>query len=174
MKVFIETFKRVALKYAEYIETKLIFSANIVTPMGPGQEIFLEEPNDTAEEYIKEIQTLCQITETLQNLKTDVFGIDEEEPDNLQQTDAVSDKERILSNQTEELKNENKRLRELLESIPKPKDCSHCKHYKRVYGRNERDYGTEFCYDFCTIPEQKRKGEKHSIPENMCLCFEER
>lgn len=88
MKAFIKTFERVTLKYAKYVEAKLTFSTNIVTPIKPGQEISLVESKETAEEYIKEIQTLCQIAETLQNLKTDMFGIDEEELDNLQPTDA--------------------------------------------------------------------------------------
>ncbi|MCX4326426.1 MAG: hypothetical protein OSJ45_03910 [Lachnospiraceae bacterium] len=85
MKKFKEKFECVALRYAEYVGAKLISSVNIIPP---GQGTHFIEPKEAAEEYIKEIQILCQIAETLQNLNADVIGLDAKEIYNLQPTDA--------------------------------------------------------------------------------------
>lgn len=87
MKKFKEKFECVALRYAEYVGAKLISSVSMIPP-GHGQETYFTEPKEAAEEYIKEIQILCQIAETLQNLNADVIGLDAKEIYNLQPTDA--------------------------------------------------------------------------------------
>ena len=86
----------------------------------------------------------------------------------------------MISEKVQALELENKRLRTLIlsqsESIPQPKDCEHCKHYIRHYGRD--NYGTYFKlysgHCACSVPARKRKGKKSPAPEDTCLCFEKR
>lgn len=88
MEKFTETFKHVALKYAEYVEAKIISSTKIAEmPIGPGQAILIES-NETAKEYREDMQVLCQITEILKNLESDVIELSEAELCNLHPTDA--------------------------------------------------------------------------------------
>lgn len=64
MGTFMQAFERAAVKYAEYVEAKLMFSASI-QEIKPGQEVFFREPEKEAEQLMCEMQTLNQIAQTL-------------------------------------------------------------------------------------------------------------
>lgn len=64
MGTFMQAFERAAVKYAEYVKTKLMFSASI-QEIKPGQEVFFREPEKEAEQLMCEMQTLNQIAQTL-------------------------------------------------------------------------------------------------------------
>lgn len=88
MGTFMQAFERAAVKYAEYVETKLMFSASI-QEIKPGQEVFFREPEKEAEQLMREMQTLNQIAQTLkENLGEDVIELDTAELENLQVTEA--------------------------------------------------------------------------------------
>ena len=53
MGTFMQAFERAAVKYAEYVETKLMFSASI-QEIKPGQEVFFREPEKEAEQLMRE------------------------------------------------------------------------------------------------------------------------
>lgn len=88
MGTFMQTFERVAVKYAAYVEAKLAFSSSI-KELKPGQEIVFGEPQDEAEQFMREMQTLNQIAQTLKGrLGEDVIELTPEEMENLQATEA--------------------------------------------------------------------------------------
>jgi hypothetical protein len=88
MGKFMQTFERVAVKYAEYVEAKLVLSASL-KEVKPGQEIFFGDPEEAAKQYALEMQTLNQIAQTLKDgLMEDVIELDPEELENLQATEA--------------------------------------------------------------------------------------
>ena len=88
MGTFMQAFERAAVKYAEYVKTKLMFSASI-QEIKPGQEVFFREPEKEAEQLMREMQTLNQIAQTLkEKLGEDVIELDTEELENLQVTEA--------------------------------------------------------------------------------------
>lgn len=83
-----QEFERAAVKYAEYVKAKLMFSASI-KEIKPGQEVFFREPEKEAEQLMREMQTLNQIAQTLkEKLGEDVIELDTEELENLQVTEA--------------------------------------------------------------------------------------
>lgn len=68
MGTFMQTFERVAVKYAEYVEAKLALSARIEeTPKAgkPGEPVFFEDPDELAKRYALEMWTLNQIAQTV-------------------------------------------------------------------------------------------------------------
>lgn len=88
MGTFMQAFERVAVKYAEYVKTKLMFSASI-QEIKPGQEVSFREPEKEAEQLMREMQTLNQIAQTLkEKLGEDVIELDMAELENLQVTEA--------------------------------------------------------------------------------------
>lgn len=88
MGTFMQAFERAAVKYAEYVEAKLMFSASI-QEIKPGQEVFFREPEKEAEQLMREMQILNQIAQTLkENLGEDVIELDMAELENLQVTEA--------------------------------------------------------------------------------------
>lgn len=88
MGTFMQEFERAAVKYAEYVEAKLMFSASI-QEIKPGQEVFFREPEKEAEQLMREMQILNQIAQTLkENLGEDVIELDMAELENLQVTEA--------------------------------------------------------------------------------------
>ena len=88
MGKFMQTFERVAVKYAEYVEAKLVLSASL-KEVKPGQEIFFGDPEEAVKQYALEMQTLNQIAQTLKDgLMEDVIELDPEELENLQATEA--------------------------------------------------------------------------------------
>lgn len=88
MGTFMQKYKRVAVKYAAYVEAKLAFSSNI-KELKPGQEIVFGEPEEEAEQFMREMQTLNQIAQTLKDrLGEDVIEINPEELENLKATEA--------------------------------------------------------------------------------------
>ena len=88
MGTFMQAFERAAVKYAEYVKTKLMFSASI-QEIKPGQEVFFREPEKEAEQLMREMQTLNQIAQTLkEKLGEDVIELDMAELENLQVTEA--------------------------------------------------------------------------------------
>ena len=83
-----QEFERAAVKYAEYVKAKLMFSASI-KEIKPGQEVFFREPEKEAEQLMREMQTLNQIAQTLkEKLGEDVIELDMAELENLQVTEA--------------------------------------------------------------------------------------
>lgn len=83
-----QTFERIAVKYAEYVEVKLAFSSNI-KELKPGQEIVFGEPEEEAEQFMREMQILNQIAQTLKDrLGEDVIELNPEELENLKATEA--------------------------------------------------------------------------------------
>ena len=88
MGTFMQAFERAAVKYAEYVEARLMFSASILE-IKPGQEVFFREPEKEAEQLMREMQTLNQIAQTLkEKLGEDVIELDMAELENLQVTEA--------------------------------------------------------------------------------------
>ena len=88
MGTFMQAFERVAVKYAEYVEAKLMFSASI-QEIKPGQEIVFGEPEEEAEQFVREMQTLNQIAQTLKDrLGEDVIELSPVELENLKETEA--------------------------------------------------------------------------------------
>lgn len=57
MGTFMQAFERAAVKYAEYVEARLMFSASILE-IKPGQEVFFREPEKEAEQLMREMQIL--------------------------------------------------------------------------------------------------------------------
>ncbi|MCX4336880.1 MAG: hypothetical protein OSJ42_07570 [Bacteroidales bacterium] len=84
METFMQKFERVAVKCAAYVEAKLAFSSNI-KELKPGQEIVFGEPEEEAEQLLREMQTLNKIAQTL---KEEVIELNPEELENLQATEA--------------------------------------------------------------------------------------
>lgn len=80
MEAFMQTFEQVAVKYAEYMETRLTFSANIIG-IEPGQE-------KETEQFMLEMQTLNQIAHTLKELEDNVVELDLKELEDLKATEA--------------------------------------------------------------------------------------
>lgn len=88
METFMQKFERVAVKYAAYVEAKLAFSSNI-KELKPGQEIVFGEPEEEAEQFLREMQTLNKIAQTLKDrLGEDVIELNPEELENLKATEA--------------------------------------------------------------------------------------
>lgn len=88
MGTFMQKYERVAVKYAAYVEAKLAFSSNI-KELKPGQEIVFGEPEKEAEQFMREMQTLNQIAQTLKDrLGEDVIELNPEELENLKATEA--------------------------------------------------------------------------------------
>lgn len=88
MGTFMQKYERVAVKYAAYVEAKLAFSSNI-KELKPGQEIVFGEPEEEAEQFMREMQTLNQIAQTLkERLGEDVIELNPEELENLKATEA--------------------------------------------------------------------------------------
>lgn len=88
METFMQKFERVAVKYAAYVEAKLVFSSNI-KELKPGQEIVFGEPEEEAEQFLREMQTLNKIAQTLKDrLGEDVIELNPEELENLKATEA--------------------------------------------------------------------------------------
>lgn len=88
MGTFMQAFERAAVKYAEYVEAKLMFSASI-QEIKPGQEVFFGEPEKEAEQLMREMQILNQIAQTLkEKLGEDVIELNTAELENLQVTEA--------------------------------------------------------------------------------------
>lgn len=82
-----QTFERIAVKYAEYVEVKLAFSSNI-KELKLGQEIVFGEPEEEAEQFMREMQILNQIAQTLKDrLGEDVIELNPEELENLKATE---------------------------------------------------------------------------------------
>lgn len=61
---FAKVFERVAVKYAEYVEAKLVSFAKI-KEIKPEQEVVFGESEKDAEQLMLEMQTLTQIVEAL-------------------------------------------------------------------------------------------------------------
>lgn len=91
MGTFMQTFERVAVKYAEYMEAKLTFSAKVklVKEMQPGQQVIFLEQEKEAEKLTNEMQILNQIAEMMKDrLGEEIFELDPEELENLKATEA--------------------------------------------------------------------------------------
>lgn len=88
MGTFMQKYERVAVKYAAYVEAKLAFSSSI-KELKTGQEIVFGEPEEEAEQFMREMQTLNQIAQTLKDrLGEDVIELNPEELENLKATEA--------------------------------------------------------------------------------------
>lgn len=86
-----QTFERVAVKYAEYVEAKLTFSvkAKAVKEMKPGQQVIFLEQEKEAEKLTNEMQILNQIAKMMKDrLGEDVIELEQEELENLKATEA--------------------------------------------------------------------------------------
>lgn len=65
---FAKVFERVAVKYAEYVEAKLVSFAKI-KEIKPGQEVVFRESEKDAEQLMLEMQTLTRIVEALSKIE---------------------------------------------------------------------------------------------------------
>lgn len=86
----------------------------------------------------------------------------------------------MLSEEIKKLEDENRCLKvmvgQMLEDLPRPRNCENCKYYVQHYGRDR--WGTYYKvyigHCMCNVPIKTRKGKSKPTPEDNCLCFEER
>ena len=101
MGTFMQTFERVAVKYAEYVEAKLVLSSSI-KEIKPGQEFFFGKPEEAAKQFVIAMQTLNQIAKTIteqqQNTigESDSFIIETEEIEEMTSEKLAELKEKML------------------------------------------------------------------------------
>jgi len=93
MGTFMQTYERVAVKYAEYIEAKLKASVTLKTPpkaVHPGQELEFAPAEEEYRQFVLEMKTLNELAQTLKGQKQeeDVYEPDPEELENLKATEA--------------------------------------------------------------------------------------
>ena len=86
----------------------------------------------------------------------------------------------MLSEEIKKIEDENHRLKvlvgQMLDEIPRPRNCESCEYYVQHYGRDS--WGTFYKiyrgHCRCGVPAKKRKGKSEPEPEDTCLCFKER